>query len=679
MPRFVTKGPVVPDELVQELEDDRVVVFCGAGISMGAGLPSYIGLVAHCYKELGRPLPPDKSNEWGWPDRMLGALENGFGTQPVRSIVADRLSQLPTDLELHKAILRLSRLRLGDGTRLVTTNFDTFFEQAQEGMLLGKDFHSGPVLPIPRNDHIVSWRSIVYLHGRLETLPARNDHLVLTSADFGRAYLTDAWAARFVAKLFADFTVLFIGYSLNDPVLRYMTDAFAAEDAMTRRARARGPAYIFMPYKGPIPDAAAYKQRNLEPIFYNEARNHSQLKKTLIAWADAREDYLANTTVLINRIAPNRPASLDPSDTANLLWAVAGRPEDEGHGARVFAGIKPTPPIEWFDELERREHDAHSRFEKIAAASRAAAAPLPEPPLTPIGDLFPPAADHRDLNLSPTSFALVTWISQHLHEVGLVERIVAKLESGRRLHRALRRAIRKHLLADHGLLDGFSRFWRIVAAEGDWATSDRAAVPLTNARDELNTSHEEAWLKQEVLAGLRPVLKLKRSFYRPWPDAAGVLPPPETIGKRLGEIADAEVSLADEHNLELLLRIFDGKPYKDAFWADLVGDLTTHLKRVFDLLSVAGEASPETDMSSLHRPSIVPHAQNRHHKKWGHLFDLIWQGWLYLDANDEAASRHHIEQWRHIRYPAFERLALAAINHTAHMTPNEKLEALLHA
>ena len=35
MPKFVKGGPVVPDELVQSLEDDRVVIFCGAGISMG--------------------------------------------------------------------------------------------------------------------------------------------------------------------------------------------------------------------------------------------------------------------------------------------------------------------------------------------------------------------------------------------------------------------------------------------------------------------------------------------------------------------------------------------------------------------------------------------------------------------------------------------------------------------
>jgi NAD-dependent SIR2 family protein deacetylase len=46
VPSFVAHGPLVPDELVQDLEDDRVVVFCGAGISRGAGLPDFDGLYA---------------------------------------------------------------------------------------------------------------------------------------------------------------------------------------------------------------------------------------------------------------------------------------------------------------------------------------------------------------------------------------------------------------------------------------------------------------------------------------------------------------------------------------------------------------------------------------------------------------------------------------------------------
>ena len=43
----------------------------------------------------------------------------------------------------------------------------------------------------------------------------RAKDMVLTDADFGRAYLTEGWAQRFLVDVFREFTVLFIGYSLS--------------------------------------------------------------------------------------------------------------------------------------------------------------------------------------------------------------------------------------------------------------------------------------------------------------------------------------------------------------------------------------------------------------------------------------------------------------------------------
>jgi NAD-dependent SIR2 family protein deacetylase len=63
MPKFTRYGPVVPDALVQGLEDDKVVIFCGAGISMGAGLPDFNGLVKHCYEALHVDPPKSKRSE----------------------------------------------------------------------------------------------------------------------------------------------------------------------------------------------------------------------------------------------------------------------------------------------------------------------------------------------------------------------------------------------------------------------------------------------------------------------------------------------------------------------------------------------------------------------------------------------------------------------------------------
>jgi hypothetical protein len=73
---------------------------------------------------------------------------------------------------------------------------------------------------------------IVHVHGALPQ--ARG--LVLTDADFGRAYLTEGWARRFLVDVFRRFTVLFVGYSHNDVVMNYLARALPADSVAGRFA-----------------------------------------------------------------------------------------------------------------------------------------------------------------------------------------------------------------------------------------------------------------------------------------------------------------------------------------------------------------------------------------------------------------------------------------------------------
>ena len=60
--------------------------------------------------------------------------------------------------------------------------------------------------------------------------------MVLTDADFGRAYLTEGWARRFLVELFRQFTVLFVGYGHNDTVMNYLARALPESDVAKRFA-----------------------------------------------------------------------------------------------------------------------------------------------------------------------------------------------------------------------------------------------------------------------------------------------------------------------------------------------------------------------------------------------------------------------------------------------------------
>ena len=101
----------------------------------------------------------------------------------------------------------------------------TFFSngRAEEEKLFGSspEVFRAPALPLGNE-----FRGIVHVHGSV-VCPER---MVLTDADFGRAYIVEGWAQRFLVELFGCFTVLFVGYSHNDTIMNYLARALPVEE-----------------------------------------------------------------------------------------------------------------------------------------------------------------------------------------------------------------------------------------------------------------------------------------------------------------------------------------------------------------------------------------------------------------------------------------------------------------
>jgi hypothetical protein len=110
--------------------------------------------------------------------------------------------------------LLLDLFRDSDQIRLVTTNLDTHFTTAARDMGAEPDFYYAPALPLGHR-----FTGVVYLHG---CVGKDESNFVLTDADFGRAYLTEGWATRFLQGVFQGYSVLFIGYSHDDTVMTYL-------------------------------------------------------------------------------------------------------------------------------------------------------------------------------------------------------------------------------------------------------------------------------------------------------------------------------------------------------------------------------------------------------------------------------------------------------------------------
>ncbi|KGJ79329.1 hypothetical protein GY21_05335 [Cryobacterium roopkundense] len=250
----------VPEELVASSLDGSLVLFVGAGVSRNApsNLPLFNGLASQVAELHGETF----SEETMSADAYLGRL---IDRAPIAREQAKGILGSPASLhnKTHTAIVRL--VSNTASTRLVTTNFDEHLTYAATaaGIDLGDRFN-GPAVPLARE-----FSGIVHLHG---TVLRPANELVLTDGDFGRAYLTDGWARRFVQELFLNRVVLFIGYSHDDTVMKYIARGLPPT---TKR-------FVLTD----IGEHHKWIDLHITPVQYPADNDHEALPQVLDAWSD---------------------------------------------------------------------------------------------------------------------------------------------------------------------------------------------------------------------------------------------------------------------------------------------------------------------------------------------------------------------------------------------------------
>jgi hypothetical protein len=215
----------VPDEVISAQEAGELVIFVGAGVSNGgaSNLPLFGGLTEQIGRILSKRIEPADRKDY---DAVLGEwaeLHHANVHEIAHSIIGDPKSQ-PN--EAHKLLLQLFKRK--EHVRIVTTNYDRHFSTAAEALHLSLPQYYAPALPMGDD-----FNGIVYLHGSVDDSPHR---LVLTDADFGRAYLSQGWARTFLQSLYSKFHVLFVGYSHADILVTYLARGLPARDRSRRHA-----------------------------------------------------------------------------------------------------------------------------------------------------------------------------------------------------------------------------------------------------------------------------------------------------------------------------------------------------------------------------------------------------------------------------------------------------------
>ena len=351
--RFFENGPNIPDKLLEQRDKGRVVFLCGAGVSVGVGLPNFQELTGRVVAFFDPAETSLLSETYEFKeggefeskvplDQIFQLLYQEFGREEVQGVVARVLDKSPdNECAEHQIVARLSADQEGR-SQIVTTNFDRLFEQvpALDGCLC----HTPPAFP--DIDLGIPMHGVTYLHGRLQSQDKGVHSYVLSSSDFGRAYLSEAWATNFMRSLLDHYTVVLVGYQAEDPPIKYLLQGLN-HDGSVDRSRL----YAFD--KGPLEEVSLkWFDRGVTAIPFDD---FPDLWKSLEAWAERADDprVWRARVVEMAKGGPRSLADFQRGQVAHLLRNAAG--------ARLFANADPSPPAEWLCVFDRRYRFTDSR------------------------------------------------------------------------------------------------------------------------------------------------------------------------------------------------------------------------------------------------------------------------------------------------------------------------------
>lgn len=232
------------EQLLQAYRSKRLILFVGAGISMGLGLPSWRQLIDHMAKELG--FDPDIYRTFGSELTLAEFYRITKGQiGPLRSWM---------DREWHSPSIDIAKSRVheliakSNFDLIYTTNYDRWIERAF-------DHYKKPYAKISSAGDLSlaapGKTQIVKFHGDFDD----DTSIVLDETSYFERL---EFESPLDIKLRSDVlgrSVLFIGYSLTDINIRYMFFRLANLWKKSSRGAPQPTSFIFSPRPNPIQEA----------------------------------------------------------------------------------------------------------------------------------------------------------------------------------------------------------------------------------------------------------------------------------------------------------------------------------------------------------------------------------------------------------------------------------------
>ncbi len=624
--QFSDEGPRFPSELVDSMLAGEVVFLCGSGIS-APQLPDFKSLVDRTYGRLGvdMSLSERRAYDAGRFEEVLGSLSRNLADPIAMVHTVSDLLKTPDDPELthHQTVLRLSR-DMSNRVVIITTNFDTLLEHAltagfPSNTLQNSSF-AGQALPAPGAP---DFSGIVHIHGRLkdETLNLESTPLVLTSADYGDAYMRSGWASRFLFDLARCKTIVLIGYSAGDAPVRYFLNVLEADRGRFPDLK---PIYALDAYEKDRDESeAAWGTIAVTPLPYckfdpdSGSRNHSPLWKDLARLADVLDRPRASRERLAQDILGRDEVNPDDQDLNLLSWLFDKR------GDMWPTLIEATRNPTWFDIFD----------------------------------------DNGLWTPEDAAWVIPAWVSRNPQNVE-VFRVAVTWAA--KLGEPFLRQIDKRLLQPE-LSDFWRRCWRQLAA----------SRPVPSG----NFDVEAAALNQKLISGVVLDIDLQRSVERlkpnvvltnrSWQQDEGNEDP---LDSRLTDLVGIDLQIADDYNVGQLVVALDALLDR----APRILDLST--EALASLLASAvelGLIDGENDATDYDVPSIEHHEQNEHHDGVIFLVRAIINAFNRTVTLQPESGRRLVYRWLDMPGRLGVRMTLHALRNKDVFSADDAMDVLL--
>lgn len=596
----------MPLPLLEALRSGRLVIFAGAGVSRShpSNLPDFEKLT----EEISDGALERRDKE---PfDIFLGRLSQaGIPVHERAARILDRTDSHPS--ELHRLLVGL--FPSPESLCIVTTNFDRHFERVIEERWPGEriEVYAAPALPVGSR-----FSGLGYVHGQL----AKDVHrLVLTDSDFGKAYLTEGWARRFLSDLFGAYDVLFVGYSHEDTVLRYLARGLPPASERMRFALT------------PSGDPERWRFLGITPVEYDPADDHAALREGLKAWLDLEGRGPLSHERGIKELVGRSPQVLTEQEDDYLLFCL----RDPRLAQFFYRHAHDSSWLNWAGKhsillplLDPNEHSADSA---------AAAEWLTLGPLSERGDVARQLI-YKERRISPQLWnAIAHSVWRALDNVNVPRE-------------AAERAAQ----------------WLSILEQNDAGAFAREIISYWLHH---LSAKEHTFLAVQLLAYLtRPIVLPNLGIRKRDGD-----------GDEWEEVFRPHVKIRGEHYWlsREWERLF--KPNLQLFAQHLASMIFSHLHQAHLLLRSQGIGSEDLDPLSYKRSAIEPHEQNQQgaHDSFDTLIDAGRDVMDWLIQHKPSTAQHHIEAWLPVEAPLVRRLCIYALAEHPQVAANYKVKHVI--